>query len=139
MLWGAKYVSTPRRQATKSGPSDRRAVGRRLRRDLGIIPRTALATDVYSRVFAFIPGNEPPSITSDGGDTTAAVSVAENTTAVTTVIATDPDAEQALSYSIVGGADETRFTINSTTGALAFVTPPTSRRRPMRALTTSTT
>ena len=56
--------------------------------------------------------------------TTAAVSIAENTTAVTTVTATDPDAGQTLSYSIVGGADAAKFTINATTGALAFVTAP---------------
>src|SRR5262245_36462525 len=34
----------------------------------------------------------PPTITSNGGGATAAVNVAENTTAVTTVTATDPDA-----------------------------------------------
>ena len=68
--------------------------------------------------------NEPPTITSNGGGDTAAVIVAENTTAVTTVTATDPDAGQTLSYSIVGGADAAKFTINATTGALAFVAAP---------------
>ena len=34
--------------------------------------------------------NEVPTITSNGGGDTAAVSIAENTTAVTTVTATDP-------------------------------------------------
>jgi Ca2+-binding RTX toxin-like protein/type III secretion system FlhB-like substrate exporter len=68
--------------------------------------------------------NEAPTITSNGGGNTAAVSVAENTTAVTTVTATDPDAGQTLSYSIAGGADASKFTINATTGALAFVTAP---------------
>jgi hypothetical protein len=43
---------------------------------------------------------------------------------VTTVAATDPDAGQTLSYSIVGGADASKFTLNATTGALAFVTAP---------------
>src|SRR4029453_11050727 len=38
--------------------------------------------------------------------------------------ATDPDAGQSLSYSISGGADAAKFTINATTGALAFVTAP---------------
>src|SRR5262249_9557921 len=66
--------------------------------------------------------NQPPTITSNGGGNTAAVSVAENTTAVTTVTATDPDAGQTLSYSIAGGADASKFTLNATTGALAFVT-----------------
>ena len=68
--------------------------------------------------------NEAPTITSNGGGDTAAVSIAENTTAVTTVTATDPDGGQTLSYSIVGGADAAKFTINATTGALAFVTAP---------------
>ena len=51
-------------------------------------------------------------------------SIAENTTVVTTVTATDPDAGQTLSYAIVGGADAAKFTINATTGALAFATAP---------------
>ena len=54
----------------------------------------------------------------------AEVSIAENTTAVTTVTATDPDVGQTLSYSISGGADAGKFTIGSTTGALSFVTAP---------------
>jgi hypothetical protein len=70
------------------------------------------------------PGNNPPAITSNGGGNTAAVSIAENTTAVTTVTATDPDAGQTLSYSIFGGADASKFAINVTTGALAFLTAP---------------
>ena len=57
--------------------------------------------------------------------TTAAIqTVAENTTAVTTVTATDPDTGQTLSYSISGGADAGKFTIGSTTGALSFITAP---------------
>ncbi len=48
-----------------------------------------------------------PVITSNGGGTTAAINVAENSTAVTTVTATDADLPaQALTYSIVGGADQ---------------------------------
>jgi Ca2+-binding RTX toxin-like protein len=70
------------------------------------------------------PVNDAPTITSNGGGNTAAISIAENTTAVTTVTATDPDAGQPLSYSIAGGADAGKFTINSATGALAFVTAP---------------
>ena len=64
-----------------------------------------------------------PSITSNGSGATAGVSVAENTTVVTTVTSTDPDGP-APAYSIVGGADASKFTINATTGALAFVTAP---------------
>jgi hypothetical protein len=55
----------------------------------------------------------------------ATASVAENTTAVMTVTATDADLPaQTLSYSIVGGADAAKFAINSSTGALSFVTAP---------------
>ena len=38
--------------------------------------------------------------------------------------ATDPDVGQTLSYSIIGGADASKFTIGATTGALSFVTAP---------------
>jgi VCBS repeat-containing protein len=68
--------------------------------------------------------NEAPTITSDGGGATASASVAENTTAVTTVTATDPDAGATITFSIVGGADSALFTIDPNTGALAFVTAP---------------
>ena len=68
--------------------------------------------------------NEAPIISSNGGGATANLSMAENQTAVTTVVATDPDAGTTLGYSIVGGADAAKFTINATTGALAFLTAP---------------
>ncbi|UPK26632.1 beta strand repeat-containing protein [Bradyrhizobium sp. 195] len=68
--------------------------------------------------------NRAPTITSNGGGTTATVSIAENTTAVTTVVAIDPDAGQTLRYSITGGADAGKFTINETSGAVAFITAP---------------
>ena len=80
------------------------------------------------------PVNESsPVITSDGGGATAAVNVTENSTAVTTVTATDADLPaQTLAYSISGGADAARFTINPSTGVLTFVRPRTTRARPMR-------
>src|SRR3989454_748955 len=66
-----------------------------------------------------------PMITSNGGGATASVSVAENTTAVTTVSAADADLPaQTLSYAISGGADAAKFTINATTGVLSFVSAP---------------
>ncbi|WP_192357609.1 beta strand repeat-containing protein [Mesorhizobium mediterraneum] len=68
--------------------------------------------------------NEAPTITSDGGDATVAVSIAENTTAVTTVAATDPNAGDTLAYSKLGGADADLFTIDAATGALAFISAP---------------
>jgi len=63
-------------------------------------------------------------VTSNGGGATAVASIAENTIAVTTVTATDPDAGQTLTYSITGGGDAGKFTIGSTTGALSFITVP---------------
>jgi Ca2+-binding RTX toxin-like protein len=64
-------------------------------------------------------------INSNGGLATASVNVAENSTAVTTVVATDADLPaQALSFSIIGGFDALAFNINPTTGALAFNTAP---------------
>jgi len=67
--------------------------------------------------------NDAPVITSDGGGDTAAVSVAENTTAVTTVIAADPDSS-SLTYSIIGGSDAGKFQINASSGALSFIAAP---------------
>ncbi|MCH4902840.1 hypothetical protein GSN00_00115, partial [Cylindrospermopsis raciborskii CHAB3438] len=60
----------------------------------------------------------PPVITSS-----STFSVAENSTAVGTITATDADAN-TLTYSISGGADQSLFSINGTTGALSFVTAP---------------
>ena len=65
-----------------------------------------------------------PVITSNGGGDNAAVSVAENSTQVTIVTATDPDAGTTLVYSIVGGADAAKFKIGAATGALAFIAAP---------------
>jgi len=68
--------------------------------------------------------NEAPVITSNGGGPTATINVAENTKAVTTVTATDPDAGTTLTYSLVGGADKNLFAIDSSTGALSFIAAP---------------
>jgi hypothetical protein len=70
-----------------------------------------------------IETNHAPTITSEGGGGTAAVSVPENSTAATTVTANDPDAGQTLSYSIIGGADSAFFEIDAA-GALAFLSGP---------------
>ena len=44
---------------------------------------------------------------------------------MTTVTATDADrTANALTYSIAGGADAAKFTINSTSGALTFIAAP---------------
>src|SRR6266436_4765987 len=65
-----------------------------------------------------------PVITSNAAGTTASVNIVENGTEVTTVTATDADAGSTLTYSIVGGADAARFTVDASTGALSFVSSP---------------
>lgn len=62
--------------------------------------------------------NEAPAFISS-----ATASTAENTTAVTTVRATDPEGT-AVTYSIAGGVDAAKFAINAQTGALSFVAAP---------------
>jgi Ca2+-binding RTX toxin-like protein len=68
--------------------------------------------------------NRAPTIDSNGGGATASVSVQENTTAVTTVKASDPDAGQTLTFSISGGADAARFAIDAGQGTLTFKAAP---------------
>ncbi|MET0394632.1 MAG: cadherin domain-containing protein, partial [Chitinophagaceae bacterium] len=66
-------------------------------------------------------------ITSTHTDTifrnTDAISLPENTTAVTTVAATD-ETGGSVSYNITGGADAAKFSINNSTGVLSFITAP---------------
>ena len=51
-------------------------------------------------------------------------SMPENNTAAVTVTATDADASDTVSYSIIGGVDQAKFSINSSSGALSFNTAP---------------
>lgn len=67
--------------------------------------------------------NEAPVITSDGGGATATLSIAENTVAVTTVVASDANAGDVLTYSI-SGTDVALFDIDANTGVLTFVNAP---------------
>ena len=64
--------------------------------------------------------NHAPVITPPAG----IIDVAENTTPVATVAATDPDPGQTLTYAIAGGADAALFTVDPHTGLLAFGTAP---------------
>ena len=83
-------------------------------------------------------GNVAPTITSNGGDNTAAVSHCREHHCGHHGAATDPDVGQTLSYSIIGGADASKFTIDPTTGALSFITAPdfetADRRRRQQCL-----
>ncbi len=67
--------------------------------------------------------NEPIVITSDGGGTSAAIAMDEGQNIVTTVVGLDPDGT-APTYSIIGGADAARFTIDAATGVLSFAQTP---------------
>ena len=67
--------------------------------------------------------NEPPRITSNGGGSDVGIDINENQTAVTTVVATDVN-RNPVTYSIVGGADAARFTIDPATGVLTFIAAP---------------
>ena len=68
--------------------------------------------------------NEAPSILNNTSLPTFAISQAENITSVLTYTATDVDAGATLSFTISGGTDSPDFTINSSTGVLAFVANP---------------
>jgi Ca2+-binding RTX toxin-like protein len=80
-------------------------------------------TDTQALAISVGNVNEAPVITSNGGGSGASIPVDENTRFVTTVVAGDPEGT-ALVYSIVGGADASRFTINAQTGMLQFAATP---------------
>ncbi len=63
--------------------------------------------------------NDAPVITSG-----TSFSTDETQTPVTTLTSTDEDTGATHAWSIIGGADGAQFTINSSTGVLAFTTPP---------------
>ena len=68
--------------------------------------------------FTATANNRHPTFTS--ADT---FSVAENTTAVGTVVATDADSQDSVTYAITGGADSSKFAI-TTAGELTFAAAP---------------
>jgi len=69
-------------------------------------------------VYVGTAGNDAPYITSN-----TTVTVPENSPAVLTVTSLDPDAAATASYSIVGGADQELFTIDTASGELSFTSP----------------
>ena len=71
------------------------------------------------------PNNAPTFVDASDAEISAlAVSVVENTTAVTTLKATDADAGASLTYSITGGRDAGLFEITDGTTNLVFKTAP---------------
>lgn len=70
------------------------------------------------------PPNAAPSITNHASAATAGLDVAENSTAVIDVDATDSDIPaQTLTFSL-SGADVAKFSIDSSTGVLSFISAP---------------
>ncbi|KKL28482.1 hypothetical protein LCGC14_2374680, partial [marine sediment metagenome] len=80
-------------------------------------------TDIQTITVTVTDANDDPVITSDGGAATAGVNAAENQTAVTTVTATDVDTDTPT-FTITGGADQAKFSVNLNSGVLAFVAAP---------------
>lgn len=77
------------------------------------------------RIYQCVASSSPPVITSNGGGDTATVNVAENTTAVTTVTATDANGTTpTFGFPATGnGVDESFFTLTSL-GVLTFTNAP---------------
>ena len=92
-------------------------------RDTGVPPGPLFDPVRNTMTIDVAPVNDLPVITSDGGLAAAALTVVENTTGVTTMTATDIDL-QPLTFSIAGGLDAVRFSINATTGVLTFNPAP---------------
>ncbi|MCP5091695.1 MAG: tandem-95 repeat protein, partial [Gammaproteobacteria bacterium] len=84
---------------------------------------TADSASTYTMTVDVTATNDDPVITSDSGSATANIYVVENTTAVTTVTATDADLETPT-FSITGGADQGLFSIDLNSGVLTFDTAP---------------
>ena len=91
--------------------------------DLVVSATDGSFTDSQALAISVRDVNEALAITSNGGGASAAVSVGENGRGVATVVAADSDGTPAT-YSIVGGADAARFTIDPQTGLLQFVAAP---------------
>ena len=68
-------------------------------------------------LFSITNVNEAPTISS------SSFSIAEGSTAIGTIAASDPDASSTLSYTI-SGTDSSKFSINASSGAVAFLSPP---------------
>ena len=88
-----------------------------------VVVQVSDGTNTDSQAIAVTVSNlndNAPAISSNGGGANASVSIAENSTAVTTVTATDADPGATLTYSITGGADAAKFSIDAATGALVL-------------------
>ncbi|HYE85349.1 MAG TPA: DUF4347 domain-containing protein, partial [Vicinamibacterales bacterium] len=93
--------------------------------DIGGIAGQNKSTLTWDQLGAFSQlgsfSNSNPIITSGGGGQTASYNAADGVLQVTTITATDSDPGDTLRYSIAGGADAAKFTIDPVTGVLSFV------------------
>lgn len=93
--------------------------------DLAYDTSVKFLAEKAARLVVYQAMESAPRITSNGGGATASINVVTGNTAVTTVTATDDDIPaQTLTYSISGGADAAKFSINSSTGVLTFASAP---------------
>ncbi|WP_205737553.1 DUF4347 domain-containing protein, partial [Halomonas campaniensis] len=86
--------------------------------DQGVTQGPPINLDFLNFVTSDAAVNSTPVFT-----TSNKASVAENTTAVTTLVATDADGD-LLTYSLTGGADQALFTLDANSGALSFKSAP---------------
>jgi hypothetical protein len=112
-----------RRRITSTAPTARRAC------KPGAVTTVRPASKCEHADVALMVNVDPHGDERPGGSTgqtaaadSASVSVPENTTAVTTMTATDPDAGATIVYS--GGADTAQFAIDPSSGALTFIAAP---------------
>ncbi|MBU6396014.1 MAG: choice-of-anchor I family protein [Sphingomonadales bacterium] len=96
--------------------------------DVRVVASNGTNTTEQDVAIAVTNVNEAPTITSNGGGAAASLSIAENTAAVTTVTATDPDAGTTLTYAIAGGADASLFQMDAATGVISFKQAPNFER-----------
>lgn len=88
--------------------------------DTSISTNSSPPADALNAFLTSQSSNDAPVITSNGSGATASISINEGATAVTTVSSTDADGTTDQTYSITGGLDASKFSINSSTGALTI-------------------
>jgi hypothetical protein len=86
--------------------------------------RSTTAPSAGAFEYTAIANNTSPVITSYDGNAAVTLQLPENITVVTSVTATDADPGTTLTYSLAGGEDAGKFTVNGSTGVLSFITAP---------------
>jgi hypothetical protein len=84
---------------------------------------TTTVTQAVMVTVTDIAENQSPSFTSHGGQSQVSLSFSGGTSAVTTVVAVDPDGD-GLAYSLSGGSDQALFNVDGAAGQLSFKQAP---------------